>query len=802
MKHKKKLLIIGCMICLISAVCVGFDIYKNYSRRLHQNAALQEPETVNEKVDATEENTIEETPEAIEESPSEEMILPETKETEKLLPEPVPKAPVITEPIIPKDIYVIKGTAGKIKCYAESAKEYIWEYYDEGKKDWRLTSENTNINLLGETDELNRNISTLIIPGIEENEELLVRCRIKAYPIEGESSGKESFPEDSFPKEGYPASVHILPYTAADIISIDISEQIEAEAGTYLSISDIPVTIKTNEAEEIVTGLSGLFFCVPKDVSGAVEKREDGTTIETVTTTSIEKEYRFIDAGENDVIIRYRGQDGQEHGIDTETSIMGTDNIPPKIEVTLSPYTVTSKELENGLNIKVNITAEDNYSPLTKLLYAFKPQKEKTEDIDFQKNSKLEMPIKDNGIWTAYVKDEAGNIGTKDIEIIVTDQKAPVIESVALKEEGEGWHKENVIVVTATDKTETEYCYTHEESNVDSGWTKENEYAITQNGVWTISVKDAAGNESSEEITVNNVDNMPPVILSVNPKEEKESGSEPISTGTLEDRVSVTVNGREVKESNETENGYIDTGSVINPDGQREESVPVYSGAISAPSYSTLGNYKAPVTTAVKGEKGERGEQGASGAAGKDGTNAFMHIKYAENETGVNMSDAPTDSSLYIGVYTGSSSVAPASATSYRWSRYKGNSSYLHIRYAENESGQNMTEKPIDSSLYMGVCNTMEAAAPAEASSYVWSRYREPAGKVYFAYAEDAAGTGMMAEPTDSSSYIGICSTTDMTAPDNPESYTWSKYKDTEVINQLKEQINSLQEQIDSLKTP
>lgn len=795
MKHKKKLLITGAIICLILVACIGMDIYKKYDSNAVQTAGLKkEQKVLTEEEDTAEENrTKEEAQETVKETPTEEIIQPETK----ALPEPVFEPPVITEPVIPRDTYVLKGTEGKIKCYTPDAEEYIWEYYDPVEKVWKFVSENKNINLQGETDELNRSISTLVLQGTEENEELMVRCRVKAGDEEV-FRPEESSPEESTPEEGYMASFHVLPYTVADIISMDI-EKTEAEAGTYLSTSDIPVTIKTEKAEETVTGLDGLFFCVPKDVSGAVEKKADGTTVETVTTTSIENEYSFIEVGENDVIIRYRGA---EQGIDTKTVIVGTDNIPPEIEITLSEYEITGKESENGVNITAGITAEDNYTPLTRLQYAFKPQKEKIEDSDFGKSSKLQLSVKDNAVWTAYVRDEAGNTGTKDIEIIVTDQKAPVIESVVLKEEGGDWHKENVIAVTATDKTETEYCYTNEEGNVNSGWTKENEYTVTRNGIWKVSVRDAAGNENSREITVKNVDSMPPVILGVNPKEEKkpdipDSGS--VNKGTLEDRVSVTVNGREVKESNETDTIYPDIDSVTNPDGQRAASGSVYAGTTSGSNYNTSGNYNVPAVTAVKGEKGE---QGASGTAGKDGTNALMHVKYAENETGVNMSDAPTDSSMYIGVYTGNSSVAPASATSYRWSRYKGNSSYLHIRYAETETGQNMTEKPTDSSLYMGVCNTMDATAPADAAGYVWSQYREPGNKVYIAYAEDAAGTGMAAEPTESSSHMGICSTTDTAAPDNPERYTWSRYKDTETINQLKEQINSLQEQIDSLKTP
>ena len=113
------------------------------------------------------------------------------------------------------------------------------------------------------------------------------------------------------------------------------------------------------------------------------------------------------------------------------------------------------------------------------------------------------------------------------------------------------------------------------------------------------------------------------------------------------------------------------------------------------------------------------------------------------------MSDAPTDSSKYIGVYTGTSSYAPSSASSYRWSQYKGSSSQLYIRYSDHSDGSNMTELP-----------------------------------------------------TETSTYIGICSTTETAAPNDPSYYTWSIYKDLSAITGLQEQIDNLQEQINKLKTP
>lgn len=68
----------------------------------------------------------------------------------------------------------------------------------------------------------------------------------------------------------------------------------------------------------------------------------------------------------------------------------------------------------------------------------------------------------------------------------------------------------------------------------------------------------------------------------------------------------------------------------------------------------------------MTGEKGDKGDNGMNG------TSSYTHIKYSVNSSGNPMVDNPTDSTPYIGVYIGTSSTAPTSYTDYVWSRYKG----------------------------------------------------------------------------------------------------------------------------------
>lgn len=61
-----------------------------------------------------------------------------------------------------------------------------------------------------------------------------------------------------------------------------------------------------------------------------------------------------------------------------------------------------------------------------------------------------------------------------------------------------------------------------------------------------------------------------------------------------------------------------------------------------------------------------------NGQDGTDGTTYYTHIRYSESADGTGHVASPTASTVYIGTYTGTSSTAPSSKTSYKWSKYVG----------------------------------------------------------------------------------------------------------------------------------
>lgn len=91
------------------------------------------------------------------------------------------------------------------------------------------------------------------------------------------------------------------------------------------------------------------------------------------------------------------------------------------------------------------------------------------------------------------------------------------------------------------------------------------------------------------------------------------------------------------------------------------KTVVTYSDNKSTTAYSV----------AYKGTNGKDGVNGQDGAKGDNGTNAYTHIRYSNASDGSNMTTNPSGMS-YIGIYNGTNSSAPTTATSYTWSKFKG----------------------------------------------------------------------------------------------------------------------------------
>lgn len=186
---------------------------------------------------------------------------------------------------------------------------------------------------------------------------------------------------------------------------------------------------------------------------------------------------------------------------------------------------------------------------------------------------------------------------------------------------------------------------------------------------------------------------------------------------------------------------------------------------------------------------------------GRDGVSNYIHRKYSDYSNGANMSD---NSNLkYIGIYTGTSPTPPTTASSYLWSKIKGEDGangipgakgadgrtpYFHTAYANSPTGdRDFSTTNSNDKLYIGTYSDFEIADSTDYRRYKWVKIKGENGRngnngrdgvssyIYRKYSDNANGSPM----SDNSSlkYIGIYTGTSATAPTTPSAYTWSKIK-------------------------
>lgn len=180
------------------------------------------------------------------------------------------------------------------------------------------------------------------------------------------------------------------------------------------------------------------------------------------------------------------------------------------------------------------------------------------------------------------------------------------------------------------------------------------------------------------------------------------------------------------------------------------------------------------------------------------GKSSYLHKKYSDYADGRNMSDNST--LKYIGLYTGDKQQAPTSASEYSWSKIRGEdgergrdgvSNYIHRKYSDYSNGANMSD---NSSLkYIGIYTGNSATPPTTASSYLWSKIKGEDGAngvpgakgadgrtPYFHTAYSNSPTGDRDFSTTNSTgkeYIGTYSDFEIADSTDFRKYKWVKIK-------------------------
>lgn len=221
--------------------------------------------------------------------------------------------------------------------------------------------------------------------------------------------------------------------------------------------------------------------------------------------------------------------------------------------------------------------------------------------------------------------------------------------------------------------------------------------------------------------------------------------------------------------------------------------------------------YEVTVSDVNDGQDGEDGEPGPEGPVGPigppgaDGKSLYTWIKYADSPT-TGMSDTP-EGKQYMGIaYNQESPVESTDYGDYEWSLITGEgvpgpagedgkTYYTWIRYADDASGNGMSDNP-EGKDYIGIAYNQESRTESNnPKDYVWSLFRGPQGiqgpqgeqgipgpagtdgkTTYFhiKYSPNANGDPMSEVPDV---YIGTYVDFNQIDSTDPEDYTWMRFQ-------------------------
>lgn len=211
-------------------------------------------------------------------------------------------------------------------------------------------------------------------------------------------------------------------------------------------------------------------------------------------------------------------------------------------------------------------------------------------------------------------------------------------------------------------------------------------------------------------------------------------------------------------------------------------------------------------TPAIIGTHGATGAQGIQGPPGSNGISSYTHIAYA------NSSDGKTDFSVsdsnreYIGICVDSNPTDSANPDDYLWSKIKGadgadglpgktgsdgKTAYLHIAYANNETGTSgFSTTDSTNKLYIGQYTDFTLADSTDPSKYSWTKIKGETGAtgngiklITYYYARTTSQT-----PPN----VSDITSTSMPSLDNTNKYLWQKEVITYTDNTTKINITLL----------
>lgn len=164
------------------------------------------------------------------------------------------------------------------------------------------------------------------------------------------------------------------------------------------------------------------------------------------------------------------------------------------------------------------------------------------------------------------------------------------------------------------------------------------------------------------------------------------------------------------------------------------------------------------------------------------GESSYMHVAYANNPQGVGFSTENSQGMSYIGIHISDSPAVPMTKGGYKWIKIQGDagvSNYMHVAYADSEDGsvRFSTGDSADRE-YIGTYTSTDPLSSQNPRDYRWLKVKGDAGVntyVHVAYSNNSDGSNLNFEPN--SKYMGIYTGESQIAPADPNEYVWSQIK-------------------------
>jgi len=201
-----------------------------------------------------------------------------------------------------------------------------------------------------------------------------------------------------------------------------------------------------------------------------------------------------------------------------------------------------------------------------------------------------------------------------------------------------------------------------------------------------------------------------------------------------------------------------------------------------------------------KGSQGEKGEQGIAGTNGTNGQTSYLHIAYANDATGTSdFSTTDSTNKTYIGQYTDFIQEDSTEPSKYSWTKIKGETGAKGEKGDTGEQGEKGDTGETGPQGPQGVKGDTgpqgEQGLQGETGPEGPQGPKGDTGEqgpqgiqgepgingtstyFYVKYSENSDGNPMTNNPTATTKYMGVASTTSSTAPTSYNAYVWTKIK-------------------------